>query len=149
MFKAPFSIRLGSDLQVTPAPIIERVTLSDEVGNQHPSEWPGLIDTGADRSAVPISACHYLRLLPHNFKNVRGFDPSQPAVNRPLYMVRLHVGGLQPVPLLAYGVERQTILLGRDFLSKFTLVIDGPSSSFMIGQPRPLTRHLLRFLPLR
>ncbi|MFH1740229.1 MAG: hypothetical protein ABIH23_14570 [bacterium] len=110
--------------------------------------WPGLADTGASRTIVPLLACHELNLAPRDWRRPSGFDPQSPRRPIPLYYVRIGIAGIGDMPLHAYAVERSNILLGRDFLSDLVLLIDGRSSTWQLGRSSVVTRSLARLLAL-
>lgn len=139
----------GADTYATPAPVALDVSIADLAGNAHPRLWPGLVDTGADRTVVPIEACRDLQLAPRDWGMPRGFDPASRRRRFPKYYVRIGVGGVGDVPLAAYGVERQDVLLGRDFLSALVLVIDFDRGVWQLRRPGLWTRSALRLLGLR
>jgi hypothetical protein len=107
------------------------------------------VDTGADRSVLPIQAYYDLELAPRDWGVPRGFDPDSPRRRIPKYYVRVGVGGIGDVPLVAYGVERNSVLLGRDFLSAMVLVIDFDRGVWQLRRPGVWTRSVLRLLGLR
>jgi predicted aspartyl protease len=149
MIRGALSTSCGTDKLEPPGAVVQEISVADLTGHIHPRVWPGLIDTGADRSVIPLSICDDLRLTPRDMRSPSGFDPTLPRHQVPRYYVQVQVGGVESVPLLVYGVQRSTILLGRDFLRKLALVFDSPSRRFAVGEHRRFNRFLLNFLPLR
>ncbi len=131
-----------------PAPVVHSVSVSDLLGTTHPQRWDALVDTGADRSAVPLTICEQLQIKPCDWRKPWGFDPRAPRPRRPLYWVRIVVTGVGDIPLKAYGIDRSDILLGRDFLSALLLVVDSPGSRWRIRRVSRWAQLCLRFLRL-
>jgi len=129
--------------------VVSGVRISDLAGNQQAKRWDGLIDTGADRTAVPLAACHDLKLSPRDWRAVRGFDPESQPREFPLYYVGVAAKGVGRLKLLAYGVEKSYVLLGRDFISGITLLFDGAHSRWQMGRPGFMDRLALSVMVLR
>ena len=75
--------------------------------------------------------------------------PSGPPRFLPVYYVVLRVEGIGELPVLAYGVERPHVLIGRDLLCSLVLAFDNPGSRWQAGRPIFWKRLALRFLALR
>ena len=149
MIRKPLAKVCGSDTYSTPAPVVSGISISDLTGNMHPRAWDGLVDTAADVTAVPLAACEDLKLLPREKRSPRGFDPKAQRRLLPLYYVGLGVEGIGDLTLLAYGLERSNVLLGRDFLSGLVLLLDNECSRLQVGHHSRWTRLAFRFLALR
>lgn len=148
MIQRPLSMRCGSEMHNNALVVIEGVAVADMHGKAHPAKWDALIDTGADRSVVPMSACHDLGLSPHEWRSPAGFDPAAPRPKRPLYYVSVLVPGIEPAELSVYGVDRSCILLGMDFLSKLVLAVDSRTQTAQLGKTSILKSSLLRLLAI-
>ena len=107
-----------------PAPFV-LVTVKTEDGS-HVSQFPALIDTAADLSAVPMTIIERLQLVSVSDAVVRAFG-SDPEI-RPIYLVNIQVHDRQAIDVEVLGdpVNRH-IILGRDILNHFRLVLDGPN----------------------
>ncbi len=132
-----------------PAAVIENITVCDLPGNKHPDPWSGMVDTGADRTVVPLTICEYLGLSPSDMRRPRGFDSQAPLRDIPLYYVQVRVSGIGDVRLLAYGVPRSNLLLGRDFLRGLVLLMDNKRLLWQIGRHSIRSQMITRFLGLR
>ena len=64
-------------------------------------------------------------------------------------VVELRIEGLGEIPLKVLGVQREIILLGRDFLRSFLVLVDGPRSRWQVGRLPLWGRVLLAGLRLR
>ena len=146
MIRRRLSSRCGPITYANAAFVLEGVTVTD-LGGIHPSApWPALVDTGANATVVPISACQELGLSPRDWRKPVGFDPSAPQPRTPVFYVRILVQGMEPAALRVYGVNRGSILLGMDFLSNLVLAIDGRRGEGQIGPGSALKSRLLRLL---
>lgn len=139
----------GADSYSTPGPVVTGVSISDLAGNMHRQDWDGLVDTGAERTVVPLAACHELRLAPRDWRSPRGFDPQAERSRLPRYYVRLRVQGIGDLTLLTYAVARSNVLLGRDFLSGLVFLFDGELSRWKAGRHTAWTRLVCGLLALR
>jgi hypothetical protein len=149
VIRETLSNQCGSARDKFPAPVISNVNVSDLTGNRHPQPWNGLIDTGADSTAVPLVICDDLKLTPRNYKPVHGFDHSAPVQNYPRYYVHVDIAAFFGFDLLVYGVpERSNILLGRDFLSQLVFLLDSPRKRYVLGKHTCLSKLILPMLRL-
>lgn len=149
MIKARLATVCGTDSFLIPAPVVSGIRISDLEGATHPYSWDGLVDTGADRTAIPLAVCRDLGLAPRSWGRPRGFDRQAEPRRLPLYYIRAGIEGGGDSLLLAYGVERSSVLLGRDFLFGLVLLIDNVNSRWQAGRPTLLTKLALTFLALR
>ena len=148
MIRRPLSSRCGANEYRNPALVLENIAVSDMGGRLHQRNWDALVDTGADRSVVPISVCHDLGLSPFEWFFPMGFDRTVRPVRRPLYHLRILVQGIRPAELAVYGIERGNILLGRDFLKGVLLAVDGRTQVGQIGQCNVFKSALMRLLAI-
>lgn len=132
MIKGGFLHRYGDSRQENPAIVIQNIRVGDLVGNVFPEYFDGLIDTGADKSVVPLRICTNLQLKIRDRFRVSGFDGEIKLC--PTYLVYLKVKGIGDIPLQVFSVHRKSILLGRDFLKNMLLVMDSRSSKYGFGK---------------
>lgn len=149
MIRQELSTICGPDTYSLPAAVVNGIAISDLAGNAHPLDWPGLVDTGADRTVVPVQVCRDLGLAPRDSRTPRGYDRRPSAQPIPLYYIRLHLEELGDIPLLSYGIRRPNVLLGRDFLSGLVFLLDAGASRWQLGQHTVLSRVLSSLLRFR
>ncbi len=88
--------------------------------------WPGLIDPGAARTAIPWKCRKLLRVEPERLEPLAAFDPRCPTGRYPVYLVHLRARSLEPVLLEVVAIPRlKRVLLGRDFLQGHVFAYDG------------------------
>jgi len=148
MIRDDLATKCAEAVYENPAPIVSQITVSDLVGNRHPQPWPGIVDTGADCTIVPVVACDDLGLSPRDWRFVRGFEDHATRRRLPRYYIQLSIDGLGEFPLLAFGGHRSSIVLGRDFLSGLILLIDN-HVSWRLGRHSLWSRLVARLLALR
>lgn len=149
MIRTRLSSTCGAETCDPPAPVVNAITISDLTGNTHPELWDGLVDTGANRSVVPLSVCRDLGLSPRRYRRPRGFDPEAATRSVPVFYVRLGVKGLGDTAVMAYGLRYSNVLLGRDFLTDLVLLLDGGRRDFALGRHGFCSRIVTRLLVLR
>ena len=90
------------------------------------------LDTGADKTVIPAEVVEQISLRPAGTVTVAGLggETGQESV----YPVRLTVDGLGTVaiPVLASSGE-PWVLLGRDVLNRYRIVLDGPNQTLEIS----------------
>lgn len=107
-----------------PAPFAY-VTAASPDGSAGPGEWPAQLDTGADRTVVPLQLARDLGLAETGLLRLEGLGGHPTAA--PLFVVRLGVRGLVPALVEVVAVSGEPhILLGRDVLNRHRVVLDGP-----------------------
>lgn len=148
MICEPLRESCGRAIYTNPAPVIRRAFLADLSGNRHPLNWSGVIDTGADFSVVPVSACQDLGLTPRDWSRPRGFDHREVRDRVPIYYVRIQIDNVGDFCSKAYGVQRDTLLIGRDLLVHLAFVFDGKATRFQVGQHSFWTKSAFRVLRL-
>lgn len=117
-------IRYNYNRQVNPAAPFIHVHLSNPSSERELRDAPAQIDTGADFTVIPQNAVDELQLIPIREITVSGFGGLASALT---YAVRATPRQSTSVMIeaLASGGEPH-ILLGRDFLNHFRVVLDGP-----------------------
>jgi predicted aspartyl protease len=135
MIRAPLSTICGTSEYRNPAPVLTRVSLADLIGHKHPTEWPGIIDTGADVSVVPVAACNDLNLQPYDWAKPCGFSGRSASEWIPIYFICVQIDGLGEFPLRrVYGVQRANLLIGRDLLKSLMFLFNGHANHFELGR---------------
>jgi hypothetical protein len=93
---------------------------------------PAQIDTAADRTVIPGGLVEQLELLPLDELPVAGFGGQVFLVRT--YLVELTVRTLVPQSIEALAhPDEPFVLLGRDVLNCYRLVLDGPGLAVEIG----------------
>jgi predicted aspartyl protease len=101
------------------------VTIEGPDGGNALTDVPAQIDTAADLSVVPANLLEALRLVQLDSIAILGFG----GVVRRLatYAVRLRLRGREPVSIeVVSSIEEPFVLLGRDVLNRYRLLLDGP-----------------------
>ena len=93
------------------------------IGDEVLSDLPAQLDTAADLTVIPLTFIEQLGLVPFDAIPVIGFGGVR--TNVPTFLVSLR--GQTPVALEVLGsADEPHVLLGRDMLNRFRLVLDGP-----------------------
>ena len=74
----------------------------------------GVVDTGAQRTIIPLHLAVALQMICVGAVRARTFDSSLKSKSYPVYYVLLTLPGLRPKDLEVIGCVRNEILLGRD-----------------------------------
>lgn len=113
-----------NDQVPVPAPFIH-VTLHCPVTNQEVADIPALTDSGADRTVVPISLILGLGLAQIGEIAVAGFGGEES--HCPVYLAEVAIRSLRPILVKVLGATGESyVLVGRDVLNHFRVVLDGP-----------------------
>ena len=131
MIRGNLLMRYGGNTQENAALVIQNVMIGDLIGNVFPEPLDGLVDTGADRSAVPLRICSALKLEILNRLRVVGFDGRVKECSS--YLVYIKIKPFGDVPLEVFGVERTSVLLGRDYLKSMLLIMDKRVQKYGLG----------------
>ena len=114
-----------------PAPLLS-VVLTGVVRSRPQIRLPALIDTGADVTAIPNTAVNDLRLYAVARIEVEGINANIATVN--MYMVRLSVDGQPPREIEVVPTGQPFVILGRDWLESYYLLLNGPEKTFVLSQ---------------
>jgi predicted aspartyl protease len=118
-------VRYADNRQVTPdAPFVH-------VSVRPPSEGhagvvvPAQIDTAADLSVIPAQLVEELQLVPLDAVSALGFGGH--LVTLLTFLVEIQIRELDPVTVkVLASPDEPHVLLGRDVLNRFTILLDGP-----------------------
>jgi predicted aspartyl protease len=125
-------IRYAYNRQLTPPAPFAHVTLRSVNGARELTDLPAQLDSGADRTVVPSQAVELLGLVP-----VRELDAHGVAGERmrlPTFLVEVEIRQLQAMTMEVLASPHEPfVLLGRDILNQFRIVLEGPQLAFEIG----------------
>lgn len=129
---------IAYDRTFDPPAIVLAVTVTGAVRRRPRIDSPAFIDTGADITAVPETLVDKLRLYPIGRLNLEDAN----AVKTPVYTydVFLNLPGESAQKLEVVLTPYPFVILGRDWLQGYYLLLDGP------GQQFQLSREPLRLL---
>jgi len=108
-----------------PAPFLDVTVEHPTTGQQ--LLFPAKLDTGADISAIPVSAVNQLRLLSIRTIPVEGY--SGDAIPVQTYALVLNVANAR-FRMEVIAISESYVLLGRDVLNYFYTHLNGPDLTF-------------------
>lgn len=113
-----------------PAPFIH-VSLGLAENGVTLENLPAQLDTAADLTAVPANVLQDLGAVALDSMKVAGFDGILRTA--PTYVVRLAIRGCEPVTVEVIKTPDESfILLGRDVLNQYRIILDGPQQTLEI-----------------
>jgi predicted aspartyl protease len=125
-------IRYLYNRQITPPAPFVHVTVRTSNGSHELSELPGQIDPGADRTVVPWNLVEELGLTEIR-RLPMGIVGGQ-VLSMPTFLVQIEIRQLRPLTIECVADKEEAfILLGRDVLNNFRLLLDGPQLALEIG----------------
>lgn len=107
-----------------PAPIIALAVTNFENGKR--VALRGKLDTGASISVLPVSALEPLELYPKGETAIIGYDGARTV--RETYYADLEIESIRLASIRFVTTSRNEMLLGRDVLNQFLIILDGKSS---------------------
>ena len=114
-----------------PAPFVNAVLRHPLTGTEL-RNLPAQLDTAADRTILPGSLVRSLDLPQVGVMRLGSFGGA--TYTLPVYAVLLGLHDLPPRPFkVAAHTEESWILLGRDVLNAYRIVLDGPQRALEIG----------------
>lgn len=115
-----------------PAPVAEVIILHPVIPARR-SILPGKLDTGADLTVIPQQLVTQLRLTPKGRVWTRGYDGAYS--QRPIFYVRMQIEGFVLTSVRCIAIDRRDVLLGRNVLNRFLLILDGKKLFFELKDP--------------
>jgi hypothetical protein len=114
-----------------PAPFVH-VTLRTPDGAKVLADCPAQLDTAASRTVVPKKWADVLGLLPFDQLPVEGVGGH--VLQLETVLVQIEIRQLQPLTIEALRCEGEPyVLLGRDILNRYRIVLDGPQLALEMG----------------
>jgi len=116
--------------ETPPAPYV-LVTLARADGSGTTLDVPDKVDSGADRTVIPTRLAEQIGLVEVERREFEGLGGVR--VTLSLFDLLVTIRGCQPVAVAAAGSDGEPyILLGRDVLNHFRIVLDGPNEKLEI-----------------
>ena len=115
-----------------PAPVAD-VTVANPVTTNKRSNLRGKLDTGADITVIPERLVVPLGISPKGRVWTRGYDGTY--AQRPVYYIRLTLEGFVLATVRCIAADRSDVLLGRNVLNRFLIILDGKNLTFELTDP--------------
>ena len=125
------------DRNFNPPATVLAVTVTGVVRRRPRIDSPAFIDTGADITAVPETLVNRLKLYPIGRLNLEDAN----AFKTPVYTydVFLSLPGESAQKLEVVLTPYPFVILGRDWLHNYYVLLDGPGQQFQLSrEPLPL-----------
>lgn len=110
-----------------PAPLLE-VTIANTANKRRRRSLSALLDTGSDITAIPDSLAQPLQLYPIGQIQLESVEATTTTVLT--YAVHLTIGDLSIPRLEVILTGLDFIVVGRDVLNRFYLLLNGPEQNF-------------------
>src|SRR6266850_7035214 len=115
-----------------PAPFVI-VHVGDSDGALMIRDRNAQVDSAADQSAISQEMADELQLPKANCERVVGFGGR--LTELPTYWIQLTIRDLPPIPVeVLAGPGQDPIILGRDVLNRYRIVLDGPAEMLEISE---------------
>ena len=126
-------MRYNYNRQVSPPAPFVHVTIAAPGENSSLQDLPAQVDCAADRSVIPWRVVESLRLPQLDELSALGFDGHLLSV--PTFLVELTIRSQEPMTVEVFGSRGEPfVLLGRDVLNHFKVLLDGPQLVLEIGK---------------
>jgi hypothetical protein len=118
-------IRYNFNISVTPPAPFVYVTISSRDGSRETGNVAAQLDTAADKTVVPWEVVQELRATPDGEIPLMGLGGQ--IAHFPTFFLHLPVHDNKPIAVeVVASPEEPHILLGRDVLNSFRILLDGP-----------------------
>lgn len=117
--------------QDPPAPMLQ-VIISGARRSQPHRTLPALLDTGGDITAIPRALVVPLRLYDVGRIQIEGVEGEKSTF--PLYAITLTLNLLIVPRLEVIATDLDIVVIGRDVLNQFYLLLEGPERQFDLRQ---------------
>jgi predicted aspartyl protease len=127
-------IRYRYAQQLTPPAPFVYVTLRCPATGSQAADLPAQLDTAADRTVLPGSVVEALGLVEDGRALFQGFAGE--VIELPIMLIEIQVHNLPPsLTRAVLGRDEPHILLGRDVLNAYRVLLDGPQDILEIDRP--------------
>jgi Retroviral aspartyl protease len=124
-------IRYLYNRQFTPPAPFVHVTIRGHTGIEL-TDLPAQLDPGADRTLVPYRFIEELQLIQLDELSIQGLGGQ--VISLPTFTVQMQIRHLNFVTLKVTAHKNEPfVLLGRDILNQYRLLLDGPQLALEIG----------------
>jgi hypothetical protein len=110
-----------------PAPVADVSVLHPDSGRAS-GRLRGKLDIAADLTVIPLRLVSELRLNHKGHCWTKGYDGT--LCRRPVYYVRLKLDEFDLTSVRCVATERNDVLVGRNVLNRFLLVLDGMNLAY-------------------
>jgi hypothetical protein len=93
---------------------------------------PAVLDTGADRTCIPMSVFAKLGELNFEYGEVGVQGAVGVVEKKPTFVVHLKFAECDFLDLEVIALDEEFALIGRDLLNRHKIILDGPESEFQI-----------------
>ncbi|MGH7964082.1 MAG: retroviral-like aspartic protease family protein [Candidatus Binatia bacterium] len=124
---------LAYDRTFTPPAPVADVTITHPVTGARSGVLRGKLDSGADVTVIPERLVAPLGLTPQRRIWLRSYDGTY--AQRPVYYLRLNVVGFDLAAVRCVTTDRANVLLGRNVLNRFVIILDGKNLCFELQDP--------------
>jgi predicted aspartyl protease len=119
-----------------PAPVLT-ATLTSVLHRRPQMRLPALIDTGSDITAIPSTVVKRLHLYAVGRMGVEGIDAF--ITTTEIYTIRLTITGQPAREIEVVATEQPFVILGRDWLQTYYLLLNGPDRNFLLSETPLIT----------
>ena len=120
------------DVSYEPSALVIPAVLAGVVRSRPQVRLSALIDTGSDITAVPETAVTRLRLYAVGRIEVEGVHAHVETVE--IYTVQLSIADLRIREMEVIPTKQPFVILGRDWLETYYLLLNGPEQTFLLSE---------------